>query len=205
MNKLLWLFCCSALVLVACAKTDNDVVSVWKDETRTGKVNKVFVLAIVKEPAYRRSVEYGIVDQLNATNLRAIPTLDSFPVIEEIDKAAALKMAQEFGIDAVLLVRLVDRKSETVYIGGPSHYNSFYGNRYAGGWHNYYGAGYNHFMAPGYATVNYISTVETAIYDIAADKLLWSTITETKGNVPDEAIRSYLNTIEKPLEESELF
>jgi hypothetical protein len=49
MNRLLWLLCCMTLMLVACATTD--VESVWKDKTRTEKLDKVFVLAVLKEPA----------------------------------------------------------------------------------------------------------------------------------------------------------
>jgi len=203
MNRLLWLLCCTALALVACATTD--VESVWKDEARTEKIDKVFVLAVLKEPAYRDSVEYGIVNILNQDDLRAIPTLDSFPDINQIDKDKAFQMSKEYGIDGVLIARLVNRKVETVYVGGPSYYDGFYGNRYRGGWHNYYGAGYNAFNTPGYFTENYISTVETVIYDIATDKVLWSAITETRENVPSKAIASYLETIGKSLQESGLF
>jgi hypothetical protein len=205
MYKFLWLLCGAALMLVACAKNDTEVVSVWKDETKTGKINKVFVLAVVQEPTYRRSVEYGIADSLNEDHLRAIPTLDSFPNIDDIDKTVAAKMIKEFGIDSILLVRLVDRKVETTYVSGTSHYDGFYGNRYAGGWHNYYGGGYNRFRTPGYTTETYISTVETEIFDIATDYILWTTLTETKGNVVPEAIKDYLQTIDKSFVESELF
>ena len=203
MNRLLWLLCCLVLALSACATTD--VESVWKDATRTEKLNKVFVLAVLKEPAYRDSVEYGIVNILNGDELRAIPTLDSFPNIDQIDKDKAAKMSQEYGIDGVLIARLVDRKAETVYHGGPSYYDGFYGNRYRGGWYNYYGAGYSAFNAPGYFTENYISTVETVIYDISTDKVLWSAITETRENTPSKAIASYLETIGKALQENGLF
>ncbi len=203
MNRLWWLLCCLVLALSACATTD--VESVWKDETRTEKLAKVFVLAVLKEPAYRDSVEYGIVNILNGEELRAIPTLDSFPNIDQIDKDKAAKMSKEYGIDGVLIARLVDRKVEAVYHGGPSYYDGFYGNRYRGGWYNYYGAGYNAFNAPGYVTENYISTVETVIYDIATDKVLWSAITETRENTPPKAIASYLETLGKALQESGLF
>ena len=203
MNRLWWLLCCTSLVLVACATTD--VESVWKDETRIEKLDKVFVLAVVKNPTYRDSIEYGIVNILNGETLRAVPTLDSFPNIDQIDKDKASRMSKQYGIDGVLLARLVDRKVETVYVGGPSYYDGFYGNRYRGGWYNYYGAGYNAFNAPGYVTENYISTVETVIYDIATDKVLWSAITETRENVPSKAIASYLETISKSLQESGLF
>jgi len=203
MNRLLWLLCCTALALVACATTD--VESVWKDEAKTEKIDKVFILAVLKEPAYRDSVEYGIVNILNQDDLRAIPTLDSFPDINQIDKGKAFQMSKEYGIDGVLIARLVNRKVEKVYVGGPSYYDGFYGNRYRGGWYNYYGAGYNAFNTPGYFTENYISTVETVIYDIDTDKVIWSAITETRENVPSKAIASYLETIGKSLQESGLF
>jgi hypothetical protein len=192
-------------MLVACAADKTKVQSVWKDETKTGKVNKVFVLAVVKDPAYRRSIEYGIVNTLNEYKLRAIPTLDSFPNIDEIDKTLAHKMMKEYGIDSVLLVRLVDQRVDKTYVSGTSYYDGFYGNRYAGGWHNYYGRGYRAFTTPGYTIENLISRVETAIFDIATDKILWSTVTETKENVVPVAINSYLKTIDKSLEESGLF
>jgi hypothetical protein len=203
MKRFLWLICGFALLLVACATTD--VESVWKDETHTGRLNKVFVLAVLKEPASRDSVEYGIANILNGDHLRAIPTLDSFPNIDEIDKTLAAEMITEYGIDGVLLVRLVDRRVEKVYSGGPAYYDGFYGNRYRGGWYNYYRGGYNAFMAPGYVTENYISTVETAIYDIATEQVLWSMITETRENEVPKAIASYLATISKSLADSGLF
>ncbi len=204
MNKFLWILCCAALLLVACAEK-TEVQSVWKDEAKVGKLNKVFVLAVVKDPAIRRSVEYGIVNLLNKETLRAIPTLDSFPNIDDIDKALAHKMMQEYGIDSVLLIRLVDRNVEKTYVSGTSHYDGFYGNRYAGGWHNYYGRGYNVFRTPGYVIEKYISTVETVLFDITTDKVLWSTVTTTRENVVSKAIASYLKTIDTSLAESGLF
>lgn len=204
MNKFLWLLGCAALMLVACADK-TEVQSVWKDETGAGKVNKVFVLAVFKDPVVRRTVEYGVVGLLNGESLRAIPTLDSFPNIDDIDKVLVHKMMKEYGIDGVLVARLVDRNLEKTYVSGTSYYDGFYGNRYVGGWHNYYGGGYNVFRTPGYVIENYISTVETAVFDIATDKILWSTVTTTKENDVSEAIKSYLKTIDTSLHDSGLF
>lgn len=203
MIRISWLFCGVALLLAGCATTQ--VESVWKDDAQTGRLNKVFVLAVLKEPGNRDSVEYGIANILNGERLRAIPTLDSFPNIAEIDKSLAYDMSKEYGIDGVLLVRLVDRRVEKVYVGGPGYYDGFYGSRYRGGWYDYYRGGYNAFMAPGYVTENYISTVETAIYSIATEKILWSTITETREGSASKSIESYLKTINTSLAESGLF
>jgi hypothetical protein len=203
MTRHLWALCIISLGVAACASTK--VESVWKDKSQTGKLNKVFVLAVLKEPANRDAVEYGIVNILNVDTLRAIPTLDYFPNLDEIDKAKAKKMIKEFGIDGALVIRLVDRKAEKVYVPGTSYYDALYGNRYAGGWYNYYAYGYNAFRTPGYTTEDYISTVETAIYDIANDRILWTSVTETRENTVPGAINSYLKAIDKPLKESGLF
>ncbi len=114
-------------------------------------------------------------------------------------------MMQEYGIDSVLLIRLIDRNVEKTYVSGTSYYDGFYGNRYAGGWHNYYGRGYNVFRTPGYVIEKYISTVETVIFDIATDKVRWSTVTTTKENIVSKAIESYLKTIDTSLTDSKLF
>jgi hypothetical protein len=190
-------------VLVACATTE--VKSVWKDESKTGKLDKVFVLAIVNQPTSRRAVENGIVNLLNKTHLRAIPTIDTFPDIDKIDKAVASKMIKEYGIDGVLVVRLVNLSAEEVYVSGTSYYDSLYGNRYAGGWYDYYGGGRGILLAPGYNIENYTSTVETAIYSIPTDRILWATVTDTKENAVPKAIDSYLKAIDKSLAASGLF
>jgi len=203
MNKLLWTLSVTILLLSGCASTK--VESVWKDPNKNVKLSKVFVLAVLKEPANRDSVEYGIANILNADTLRAIPTLDSFPNIDKIDKAEVARMIKEYGIDGVLVIRLVDRKVEKVYVPGTSYYDAVYGNRYLGGWYNYYGYGYNAFMIPGYTEENYVSTVETVVYEFASDKILWSTVTETRENTVSGAIQSYLNAIGKPLSDSGLF
>jgi hypothetical protein len=203
MNKLLWLTCGLVLLLTACAT--SGVVATWKDKTKTGKLNRVFVLAVVKEPAYRQLIEYGIVNILNEDRLRAIPTIDSFPGIGEIDKVAASDLIKEFGIDSVLLVRLVDRKVEQTYVEGTYYSDAYYRNRYATGWRNYYGAGFHGFETPGYVTSEYVNTVETAIFDLETDQIRWTALTETPGTEIKPAIESYLQTIGKALAASKLF
>ena len=203
MNRMLSTLCVTVLLLAGCATTT--VESVWKDSGKNVKLGKVFVLAVLKDPANRDSVEYGIANILNADTLRAIPTLDAFPNIDKIDKTKVARMIKEYGVDGVMIIRLVDRKVEKVYNTGTSYYDSLYGNRYMGGWYNYYWSGYDAFMDPGYVTENYVSTVETAVYDFATDKILWSTVTETRENTVDGAIRSYLKAIVKPLSDSGLF
>jgi len=203
MPRFLWILCLTTLGVAACATTK--VESVWKDQAQTGTLDKVFVLAVLKEPANRDAVEYGIANILNGDTLRAIPTLDFFPNLDEIDKAKVKEMVKEYGIDGALVIRLVDRRVEKVHVPGTSYYDARYGNRYAGGWYNYYAYGHNAFWNPGYTTENYISTVETAIYDIDSDKIIWTAVTETRENTVPAAINSYLKAIDKSLTASGLF
>ena len=198
MKNLLWLICCTPLLLAGCATTE--VKSEWKDASGKEKIGKVFVLAIVNQPASRRAVENGVVNLLNRDRLRAIPTYESFPNVDNIDKALVSKMVQEFGIDGVLVVRLVNLGVEQVLVGG-----TYAENLYPGGWYDYYGASRAVMLSPGYSIENYTSTVETVVYSLATNKILWGTVTDTRENAVPKAIDSYLKTIDKSFATSGLF
>jgi hypothetical protein len=59
-------------------------------------------------------------------------------------------------------------------------------------------------QTPGHTTEYSISTVETRLFDVAAEKPVWTAITETSETSVDSAISSYVKAITKPLGESGL-
>ncbi len=197
------LFCCGIMMLSACATTE--VVKTWKDDSQTQKFSKIFVLAVVKEPAYRRLVEHKLVAILQQAGADALVTYDLFPDADLIDKAAAARAIQDNDVDGVMVVRLVDTKKETVYTPGTTYIRGGYGGRYGGGWHGYYGGGYRRMRTPGYSTAYNISTVESTIFHAGTNERVWSTITKTTETSVASAIDSYIKAIDKPLKSSGLF
>lgn len=85
----------------------------------------------------------------------------------------------QIGVDGIILMRLTDVEKSTDYVQGNTYYGGWgYGGGYYGG---YGGWGYGGAMysTPGYYEENKTYYVETNIYDVKSNKLLWSGTTST--------------------------
>lgn len=197
------LLCYSVLLLTACSTTE--VVNTWKDDSQDQKFTNVLVVAVSKVPAYRSLIEQELVGIIKKSGADAKSAADILPNVDLIDEAAASATIKESGADGVMVVRLVDTKKEQVYTPGTTYVQGGYGGRYNRGWYGYYGSGYRVMSTPGYSTEYSVSTVETAFFDIATNRRVWSTITATTETREAAAINSYLAAISKPIRESGLF
>jgi len=203
MKKRILLLLMAGLLLTGCATTE--VLDTWKDDSQTEKITTVFVLAVIKEPAYRNLVENKLVNVFKETGVTAYPTHLYFPQADQIDEAAAAAVIKEKGVDGVMVVSLVDTKNETVYTPGTTYIENDYGGRYNRGWYGYYGRGYRVVSTPGYTTEYNISTVESTIFNPNTKKRVWSTLTQTSETTVPDAINSYIKAIRSPLKSSGLF
>ena len=71
------------------------------------------------------------------------------------------------------------------------YYSSFWG---------YYGWGWDAVSSPGYLKTDTVVTVETLIYSLSKDKLLWAAMSDTTNPVNvDSAIKALVNEIAKRL------
>jgi hypothetical protein len=170
-NKLL--IALSSIVLLAgCASTT--IEKSWKDPnasvTRSNE-NKCLVLAMVKDESSRRVIEDELVKRFNnrAVVSYSILTADMMKVIKE---ESLRNILERDNFTHILMMRLVDVEKETSYVQGSSV--GFYG-----GYGMYYGYGAGYYSNPGYYTTDKNYTVETTVYSINPDKLLWTGTTKT--------------------------
>lgn len=107
---------------------------------------------------------------------------------------AMVKAAKEDALDAliaekgfthVLIVRLADVEKETSYVPGSV-------GGYYGGYGRYYGYGAGFYGTPGYYTEDKNYFVETAVYSVTPNKLLW---TGTTKSVNPSKIGSAINDV----------
>ena len=189
------LFLCAVLLLNGCATTE--VLNVWKDDgADQQKLQKIFVVGVIQEEAYRKIFEQKMVIELQRDGVEAVSFYSVFGDRLEIDKAEAAAAIKKYGVDSVLLVRLVDSEKKEIYTPGMTVVTA---TGYNSGWHGYYGSGYQAYRTPG-RTYNYReATVETIIYDIAGDKPVWSALTRTTEEKKFELIESYIKGIRRPL------
>jgi len=167
-------------LLAACASTTFN--STWKAPD-AGPIDytgaEVAALVISKEEGTRRGAEELLARELTNRGAVGIPAYTLVPLSDVKDKDKAKAALEKAGIDGVVALRVVARDKEISsspsmsmgYWGAP-YYGSFWGPGYWGyGW----GAVYD----PGYLRTDTIVSVETLVYDLKQDKLLWAGMSET--------------------------
>ena len=197
-KQMLLTFVAAALVLASCSSTR--VTSDWADQSYQKKPGKVMVVALAQQNADLRLVEDEFVNQLKSSGVDAVPSYAVLPDTAQRDKTAVEAKARELGADAVLVTRLVDRKTEREYVPGTPYGPGPYGGYYGG----YYGAhpgGYS----PGYVTEREYGIADANLYDVTTGKPVWSAVTETEmhGNNRKE-IRSFVDQVVKDLKKKDM-
>jgi len=133
--------------------------------------NKVLVIAMVKDETSRRVIEDHLVKRIGGTSVSSY-TLVSTDMLKEASDEALKKIVTDGKFTHILLMRLADVEKETSYVPGTT--TSFYG-----GYGRYYGYGAGMYSSPGYYTTDKNYFVETTVYSINPDKLLWTGTTKT--------------------------
>ena len=165
-------------LLVGCAASQTKVVSTWKDsETSKLDCDQTIVLFPSKNATMRAIVEDKIAARMQ-NGVRARSVVDT---ATSKDPVALKSVLQARGFDCGVVVKFVGLDTETEYVAGrayavPSSYHNFY---------NYYGSAWTTFYDPGYVTEKRILVLDTNVYDIEADKLVWAARSRTVE--PDQA------------------
>ena len=187
------------LLLAGCATTQLNAV--WKDTSYQGRPHKIMVIGVAKSAVNRRLFEDEFVRQLAASGADAVASYTILPDNKQNDQPAIAEKVKELGADAVLITRLVSRKSSRVYVPGtvyypPAHYGS---------WRGYYGQSYQAMYTPGYVAESEYAIMETNLYDAGNDKLIWAASSETGLQGSSKAhIKSYVGIMVRNMVEQGL-
>jgi hypothetical protein len=197
-----------SLIFLASCGSGTAIVSSWRDpETTTENADfkKILVVALVKDEATRRVTENRIASIspkfhssysiMNGTNLG-------------LSKEQKLKILEDENYDAVVTMRLVDTVKETNYVPGTNtsmYYGGMggmYGGMYGYGFNNWYGMYSPMYYDPGYyqETTSYL--VETNIFSLKANKLVWTGTTKSSngtdvGLLVDSVIATVMQEMKK--------
>jgi hypothetical protein len=208
MNRKIRSFACLAVLslflMSSCASTK--LAAVWKDESYTEKVNNVLVIGISKKTTVKRFFEDEFVKRFKARGINAVPSYSVFPEEGKMGKGEIEAKARELGLDAVLLTRMIDKKTLETYIPGQVYvapgrsYDRYYDHYRRGGYYGYYGRGYDYIYTPGYTIEEKVVYMETNIYLTEGDKLIWSALSETFiEGAPYDLIKSFIDLLMKDL------
>jgi len=133
--------------------------------------NKVMVIALVKDETSRRVIEDELVKRIKTPAVASYQFLTT-EMIKAASYEALNNMITKENFTHILLMRLADIEKETSYVPGTT-------TGYYGGYGMYYGYGAAMYSTPGYYTTDKNYFIETTIYSVSPNKLLWTGTTKT--------------------------
>jgi hypothetical protein len=174
--KILILATCilGTLTLSSCSSTK--ITSTWREpnkEVSLKKLNIVLVVALFKDETSRRKAEDQMVGYFYGKGVASYNYLDKS--ISENNEDAIREKIKNDGFDGAVTMRLLDVDKEETYSRGnismyPAYYNTF---------SSYYFRNWGYYSNPGYYLTTKIYTVETNVFSIKEDKIIWTGITKT--------------------------
>lgn len=173
-NKYYILFAFLIVLTTSCSSTQ--ITSSWRDpdkQIHAGDWKKVLVVALLRNETNRRRAEDEMVKYLHGKGITSYSYLgENFnPKNEE----ALRNKIKDEGFDAAITMRLIDVEKEKVYTPEQHYMYPMYYRNYS----HYYYRSWSYYSTPGYYTITKKFIIETVIYSIPDDQIIWSGITET--------------------------
>jgi hypothetical protein len=136
---------------------------------------KVAALVMSNDDSLRVAGEEALVRELSTRGMQGVATYRIAPK-EELQRAETAKpWFDKAGVEGVVAVRPVSRDTRQTYTPGiwlTPNYGTFWG---------YYGYGWSSVFVPGSAQKETVVVVETTIYSIPRNQLLWAAVSETRN------------------------
>jgi len=162
-------------LLLAAGCSSTALQQSWKDPaaTRILPPGKVLAVAISKNPSIRRAAEDEMVRRIGPAEATASYTLLGEGDLRDLDSAK--RKVEGAGFTYAVAMRPVSKSQELNWVPGspagyPAPYRGFWG---------YYGWGWGAYYDPGYVRTDTILQVETILYSLAEDKVIWAGVTKT--------------------------
>lgn len=164
---------------LACSCVSTSFQSTWRNPDAqplhlTG--HKVVAVFVSNDAVLRRRAEDAMAREINARGAEGVPSYTFLSDSEVRDRDAAKAKAEARGFAAAAVMRVV--RSETVYSTLPASV-IWVGPPYRRFWGGYWGWGWGTVWEPGYLSVSRIVKVETLVYSLEQDQLVWAGVSRT--------------------------
>jgi hypothetical protein len=218
--KRLLILILTGLLVTACTGTKTS--ESWKSQSYEGKIKKVYIIGIAKSEPNRMLFEDTFESRLKSAGVGAIASYkDLLPTNQEVERQDIIKRMRNNNCDSILLTRLVGQKKKSSISSGQSSYTytpgpyGGYGPSVQrlpsdtpagqrGTWYKYYNTGRMNYVAPT-SLDNVILTVESVLYDLNTEEMIWSAQLEThlEGNI-ETMMRLFVEEVAKDLKDKGL-
>jgi len=150
---------------------------------------KVAALVITNDDSLRVAGEESLVREMTARGIQAVATYRIAPKEELAHAETAKPWFEKANVEGVVAVRPVSSDTETYTTGTwvTSNYSTLWG---------YYGYGWSAVWVPASARTQTVVVVETTIYSVPRNQLLWAAVSET--NNPRD-LRGFFDELSKEM------
>jgi hypothetical protein len=167
--------CISLSYLTGCVSTT--FTSTWKaPDARpvnpTGKT--VAAVFVSSDEGRRRTAEDVLVLKLNEHGAHGIAAYTLIPTEELRDMNRVHTRLAQAGVDGVVVMRVIGKSQQLSYTPGAARFPPYY-RRLSG----YWGYGWGAVYEPGYLRTDTLVSVETLVYSLQDDALLWAGTSRT--------------------------
>ena len=148
---------------------------------------RILVIAVSEDEEGRKSFEDALASALAGQGATAAPSYTVVPHSDQVSEEELHGLIESSGIDGVLLTRLVSVDKDSEYVP-PKKYNNPQTRYYPGGlgmgygyggYYGFYGTTYAAVHTPGYFDTNTTLTLESNLYSVATNELVWTGQSET--------------------------
>lgn len=206
--------CGSLLALAACKTTSTNFSQSYRNPGYEGTFfKKVMVIGVAQDQKGRQAFEDALVSAIVAEGGSAEASIGVLPHEEQISEDQLHAAIDAGGFDAVLITRVlsVDKSQEytppKAYNNPETRYypaSSGWGYGY-GGYYGFYGTTFAEVHEPGYFETSTTVKLETNLYSVATNELVWTGQSETVDPESiDDARSSMTHAVAKKLKAERL-
>lgn len=176
MSRVIRSLAVAALVMLAACVATTTFTSTWKapDAQVINPAGKtVAAIFVTRNEAQRRAGEDALAADISAHGAHGVPAYTLLPNEGPGDGDAVRAQLKAAGANGAVVMRVVGRDQRITYTPGyvvPSYYYGF---------GPYWGYGWGAVYDPGYLRSDTLVSVETLIYSLERDKLLWASTSRT--------------------------
>ena len=167
----------------------------WSSQTYKGEIQNVYIIGIATNDHRRMMFENNFIRRLTEEGVKSTPSYPDLPKGMEAEKDSIIRMMRLNNSDSVLLTRVTGQETKASFTSGSRsapHYTYVNRGGYGGtqanerlglpsyvNWHSYYSAGYRAIPAQRSVTNLVVLTIESVLYDLQTEELIWSARMET--------------------------
>lgn len=172
-------------ILAGCSGANvTQITGSWaKPDVKDKVFNNILILGISENQSNRAIVEQYIADEMTEAGFKVTTAISAYTKSQlqamKDDKEMSRTKLAEDGIDGILLITLLDIKEDTYYVPGTTSYYPMSTYPYYGGYYGYWGRTYTTVSSPGYYEESLKIFLESNIYDLATEELIYSAQSRT--------------------------